>query len=213
MYIYIEYIKGPTKLNYLDAYVYCRGQQAAHLAVITSESDNIDAVNACGGSDCWIGFSDLGNEKQWQWLDGTKVTYTNWQPHEPNNLGTEHCGHILAHRSTWNDNDCLYRKFFPLCNPKNSSPQRFVHFAKSELIKTIENKVETDINSEPITNGIYFDNINVTSLVIFVIGVTLSIIFIALFIKALIRYNNQNKQKLYESIRQSETEESATDSI
>ena len=210
-YIYfIEYIRGPTKGTFLDGYIYCRGQ-GSNLATITSKDDNKDAVNACGKNNCWIGFNDLSNEGKWEWLDETKSKYTNWNKLQPNNIRTQHCAHIIAFKSTWNDHDCLDKLFFPLCNPISSPIS--AENVKSELIKTIEHKVANDINSEPISNGIYFDNINVTSLVIFIIGVTLSIIFIVLCIKLFIGSIKPNKQKLYKSIRQSETEESATDSI
>ena len=210
-------------MTYLDAYAYCRGTQAANLAVITSGQDNEDANAICGNGNCWIGFNDLGNEGHWRWLDGSHVTYTNWAPHEPNNHGTEHCAHLFTQYKTWNDNDC-YNKFIPLCNPKNTQPQRFVHYAESdgsannmdntnELIKTIESKVKNDINNKPNINGIYFDNINVTRLVLFVIGVTLGLICIAYtFIRCNKSFNKE--RKLYKSIRQTtESEESATDAI
>lgn len=40
----------------------------------------------------WAGASDQKKEGEWLWRDGTKVTYTNWAPDEPDNWqGGEHC--------------------------------------------------------------------------------------------------------------------------
>ena len=57
-------------------------------------------------ADLWIGLSDAASEGDFVWASGDPVTYTNWQPGEPNNWkGSEHYVHISAgSNGRWNDN-------------------------------------------------------------------------------------------------------------
>lgn len=36
-----------------------------------------------GPNQCWIGLTDYANEREWVWVNGEPVTFTNWAPHEP----------------------------------------------------------------------------------------------------------------------------------
>ncbi|KAJ8307067.1 hypothetical protein KUTeg_015151 [Tegillarca granosa] len=38
------------------------------------------------GTAVWIGLNDLATNRNFKWVDGTTVTYTNWAPTEPNNF-------------------------------------------------------------------------------------------------------------------------------
>lgn len=49
----------------------------------------------------WIGLTNRTTEGAWTWTSGAPVTYTNWMPGEPNNLGDEDVA-ILTPRG-WND--------------------------------------------------------------------------------------------------------------
>ncbi len=59
--------------------------------------------------DLWLGISDAAVEGVMAWASGEPVTYTNWDPNEPNNLGGEDYGHIwgafdsLGRDGLWND--------------------------------------------------------------------------------------------------------------
>jgi len=57
------------------------------LAIIKSTEENAKARSACGQSICWIGLVEDPGTEHWRWHDGTEVSYTNWQPGEPNNFG------------------------------------------------------------------------------------------------------------------------------
>mmetsp|Transcript_23264 Transcript_23264/g.28539 ORF Transcript_23264/g.28539 Transcript_23264/m.28539 type:complete len:358 (+) Transcript_23264:113-1186(+) len=220
------YIKGPKAVNYLEAYRYCRSQNSM-LATITDDRDNADAARVCGNTNCWFGFNDLSKEGTFEWLDGSPVTYTKWSPGEPNNLNIEHCGHIWGtggSSNVWNDLDCLDASIFPLCNPAGSTPSaksgpsNVINDDEHELIKRLQNKINTlnDINNKAPINGIYFDNINVTNLLLFIIGITISFILIVLCVIALInKFKITHKYKIYSSLKQinTESEESATDVV
>lgn len=52
-----------------------------------AEEDFIQATFA--GFNFWIGYTDELVENSFGWTDGSPVTYTNWAPGEPNNLGNE----------------------------------------------------------------------------------------------------------------------------
>jgi len=60
-----------------------------------------------GGGDYWIGFTDQGTEGSWYWYDGSPVSYTNWEPGEPNNSGWwgEDCAEMWGD-GLWNDASC-----------------------------------------------------------------------------------------------------------
>ncbi len=52
----------------------------------------------------WIGFNDVASEGTFQWADGSPVTYTNWNPGEPNNSGgVEDWTEFLGSNGRWND--------------------------------------------------------------------------------------------------------------
>ena len=68
-----------------------------------------------GGGRYWIGLSDLGNEGDWRWTDGTEITgYEKWRSGQPNNHeDNQHCGAILKgnyyganYDAEWNDEKC-----------------------------------------------------------------------------------------------------------
>lgn len=60
-----------------------------------------------------IGYTDEAEEGNWQWVDGSSSTYTNWDSisNEPNNYGgNENCA-IMWNRhndnGNWNDEKCF----------------------------------------------------------------------------------------------------------
>ena len=61
----------------------------------------------------WIGINDKANEGVFRYeSSGQTITYSNWNPNEPNNWeNREHCGELYVGHSTagkWNDGDCSY---------------------------------------------------------------------------------------------------------
>ena len=53
-------------------------------------SDSTEGIRSAGGNalyGCWIGFQDLGQEGGFVWQDGSTVSYVDWAPGEPNDVG------------------------------------------------------------------------------------------------------------------------------
>ena len=83
-----------------------------HLVTIRSADENAwlfatfieGRTQACcrGVFNPWIGFSDVAAEGTFMWSSGESVTYTNWKPGEPNNLGGEDYARF-DFGSGWND--------------------------------------------------------------------------------------------------------------
>ena len=71
----------------------------------------------------WIGlFEPSDDEGLWQWLDGTRVTYTHWNQGEPNDTGQEEdCAEWKLGSGSWNDAPCwAYRKY--ICQQRGTKP-------------------------------------------------------------------------------------------
>jgi hypothetical protein len=76
-----------------------------HLACIGDADEDAFIVKlnqSTGTNTPWIGLTDAEVEGQWKWVTGEKVSYTNWAPNEPNNLGDEDAAQVHPH-GTWND--------------------------------------------------------------------------------------------------------------
>ena len=63
-------------------------QRGGHLVSIVSASENSIVHNLRGtswwSSDIWIGFNDKENEGSFAWIDGTNISYTNWDTSRDN---------------------------------------------------------------------------------------------------------------------------------
>lgn len=52
----------------------------------------------------WLGATDEEKEGTWKWVDGTSITFNNWNTGEPNNVGgNEHYMEIYTSSGLWND--------------------------------------------------------------------------------------------------------------
>lgn len=85
----------------------------ADLVVIKSqeEMDFIYSlfVKPLQSGSAWIGLNFKGGS--FLWIDGTKVTYRNWNIGEPNNIkGVEHCVETLVYSGKWNDIACSVKR-------------------------------------------------------------------------------------------------------
>ena len=103
--------------NWNNAKVNCqRAIDGAKLVKIETEKENDFIKNKYLNTSgiYWIGLSDIDNEGEWKWTDGTGLTgYKKWKSGQPNNLGNQDCVAILegdytdGHQNAeWNDLKC-----------------------------------------------------------------------------------------------------------
>jgi len=57
-----------------------------------------------GGTETWIGLSDIGHAGTYTWVPGCPSTYTNWEAGEPNNLGVQDYAYFKSgHSGNWDN--------------------------------------------------------------------------------------------------------------
>eukprot|EP00794_Sanderia_malayensis_P019118 gene19117-21035_t len=101
----------PIKMPWVEARNYCRSL-GRDLASINSQAEEAEVEKVTRKENphrYWLGFNDLKVEGQFEWSDGSPVTYTNWFVYdgkkEPSNTGNkEHCASIQGGK--WNDVPC-----------------------------------------------------------------------------------------------------------
>ncbi|XP_017265639.1 FK506-binding protein 5 [Kryptolebias marmoratus] len=100
--------------TYDDAELFCQNQSpGGHLASIASRSIHRDVMNLMlmqngGYTRTWVGGRRDVNSNRFFWLDGSKWTYDDWLPGEPNDTaGVEDCVEVLAlGNGLFNDYTC-----------------------------------------------------------------------------------------------------------
>ncbi|XP_071940974.1 macrophage mannose receptor 1-like [Antedon mediterranea] len=99
------------RFGWMDARDKCRGL-GGDLVTIHDNRVNAFLTTKLKGLDyrMWVGLSDLTNNKQFRWTDGSSVDYTNWASGEPNEAGGgEDCVELIGSEyqaGLWNDNAC-----------------------------------------------------------------------------------------------------------
>ena len=90
-----------------DARDYCESL-GGHLAVISSQREN-DALYRFslvhGYDNVYIGYSDAGHEGDWQWVNGERSDYTNWNSGEPNGFTQLENYAVMSTDGKWFDAD------------------------------------------------------------------------------------------------------------
>ncbi|CAC5360485.1 unnamed protein product [Mytilus coruscus] len=110
------YFQFQSKKTWNDAKIDCR-KRGGFLVKIDNALENWFLkflINKSAG-DFWIGAHDSVREGRFKWeADNTPLTYTNWNPGEPNNAGNkEDCAYLLSgDTSKWNDAPCSYTIFY-----------------------------------------------------------------------------------------------------
>ena len=78
----------------------------------------LELLEQFNGKVAWLGGTDIEEEGNWRWLDGTKFSWTKWYSDEPNNSGgVEHCLHLAGDawiKNVWNDAPCD-RQMMSIC--------------------------------------------------------------------------------------------------
>ena len=93
--------------------LYLCNQLGATLPIIKSAEQNAFLLSLMEGKDDpRLGMIAPNNDNVFEWLDGTAVadTFSAWNTGEPNNPGSENCGHLYVSGSAkgkWNDDPCF----------------------------------------------------------------------------------------------------------
>ncbi|XP_053486125.1 lactose-binding lectin l-2-like [Ictalurus furcatus] len=85
-------------MKWISAEKHCL-KLSANLMSVHSQKDYLMAKALIRAFDpveppTWLGLSDCQKKNEWFWSDGTKVTFTKWNPTEPNFLNGECCVHM-----------------------------------------------------------------------------------------------------------------------
>ncbi|MEZ4801040.1 MAG: HYR domain-containing protein, partial [Flavobacteriales bacterium] len=108
------FITGYTYIDELNGHKYFRSNSnttwsnandaanalGGHLVTISSATENT-LLSGIGAH--WSGFTDEAVEGTWVWVTGEPVTYTNWNPGEPNNSGNQDYGVLNYSADRWDD--------------------------------------------------------------------------------------------------------------
>ncbi|KAJ7382018.1 hypothetical protein OS493_037661 [Desmophyllum pertusum] len=103
------------------------------LVVINSQAEQRAIISKITGSQLtWIGLHrDPKDKSRWLWVDGTRPTYTNWNPREPSSVGEE-CGHLWPNYGwKWNDWTCTNSLPYVCETPIGVCPNNWVHMQGS----------------------------------------------------------------------------------
>lgn len=100
------YFVGPDVATWTEGQSFCEGH-GGHLAVISSAEENAlvaELMNRCQNQyGCWIGADDNASEGKFVWVDGTPVSFSNWNSGQPDNYCSgEHFVHMMRD-GRWND--------------------------------------------------------------------------------------------------------------
>ena len=82
------YVYANTGLTWNQAVLYCESL-GGHLATMDSPEENqrvYQIMKRLGYSSAYFGLTDVEREGHWKWVDGKTLTWSNWNPGEPNNL-------------------------------------------------------------------------------------------------------------------------------
>ena len=107
-----------------------------HLVSIGSADENQavqDVLADNAQTRAWIGFNDIASEGAFVWTDGSPVTFTAWNPGEPNNSGDEDCAEVQQ-SGGWNDITCASLRASLLELPAPPPPSDMEAFGGSVLV-------------------------------------------------------------------------------
>ena len=94
-----SYYRSTGSMIWTDAKQACINM-GGHLVTIADAAEQTFVFNTWPSG--WIGFNDEASEGNFVWVTGEPVTYTNWNPGEPNNAGNEDYAQFVG-GGKWND--------------------------------------------------------------------------------------------------------------
>jgi Leucine-rich repeat (LRR) protein len=80
--------------------------QHGHLAIVRTAAEQaflVALLKSANMDAAWIGASDERKEGDWTWIDGTKVTFADWDKGQPNNKppGEHYAAIVLNYQGNW----------------------------------------------------------------------------------------------------------------
>ncbi|XP_053409086.1 macrophage mannose receptor 1-like [Mercenaria mercenaria] len=105
----------------------CGRMGAKLVSIFDRNENNFIAGNLPKGTHSWdgfwIGLNDIQVDNRFQWSDGSKVTYTNWNTNEPNNYmnRNEDCVTMLLSNGKWNDERCADTRTGYICKARKKA--------------------------------------------------------------------------------------------
>ena len=109
-----EYYVHVEPKTHAEAIRVCKrlGRQLFEPRNFSTKSKVIALAKTKGVTRFWIGIHDITNEGNFTYdSDGQKISYKNWFPNEPNNIGSgEDCVEIMG--GNWNDLPCNGKRSF-----------------------------------------------------------------------------------------------------
>lgn len=86
----------------------CKQRQSELIKLSSTEELNYvynTFIRPLHGKSSWIGLTKI--DQHFQWVDGSNLTFKNWNIGEPNNSGgNEKCVELFVHSGKWNDITC-----------------------------------------------------------------------------------------------------------
>ena len=120
-----------TKLTWTAAKAACE-KLGSKLVSINSQAEQ-QAVTAKITQNTWIGlYRDPRDNSRFLWVDGSRLTYSNWDAKEPNNFrgAREDCTETYPKGgggSAWNDLPCSYNYPY-VCETSGRSGNTFLYY-------------------------------------------------------------------------------------
>nr|XP_034345452.1 low affinity immunoglobulin epsilon Fc receptor isoform X6 [Arvicanthis niloticus] len=99
------YYFGRGSKQWLQARFACSNLEG-RLVSIHSQTEQDFLTQHINKRDSWIGLQDLNMEGEFLWTDGSPMSYSNWNPGEPNNGGQGEDCVMMRGSGQWNDAFC-----------------------------------------------------------------------------------------------------------
>jgi uncharacterized protein (TIGR03067 family) len=110
-------------------------EMGGHLAIIRNREENdfvmslaLRGITRLGPQDgVWLGATDEQKEGAWEWVDGSKLSFTRWGPGQPNNKqNREHYLLLFLPKNEWSDqpNESTQHVAYFVCEWDSGSAER-----------------------------------------------------------------------------------------
>ncbi|XP_017569671.1 collectin-12 isoform X1 [Pygocentrus nattereri] len=117
------YFSGASeRLNFDETKETCKNKTSSMLIINDEEEQLWIRQQIAGNGYFWLGLTDIVEENNWKWVDGSIPTFTKWKTGQPDNWNHGHeegedCAGLI-HEANWNDFFCTDRIGF-ICERTN----------------------------------------------------------------------------------------------